>query len=66
MRKLIGKCEEKRTQIDDISIRQSCASDMRWVPTTLQRAAALTKRDPKVRNEFRDFMTSPTVTLQEA
>lgn len=44
VRKLTGTCEDKRTQIDIISIRESCASDIRWVPTTLQRADALTKR----------------------
>lgn len=63
-RKLTGTCDGKRTQID-ISMRQSCASDMRWVHTTLQRADALTKRDPKLRNEFRSFMRDPVITLRE-
>lgn len=66
VRKLTGTCEDKRTQIDIISIRQSCASDIKWVPTTLQRADALTKRDTKLRNEFRDFMNNPVVVLREA
>lgn len=65
VRELTGPCEDKLTQIDIISVRQSCASDIRWVPTTLQRADVLTKRDPKLRNEFRDFMRFPTVTLRE-
>lgn len=66
VRTLTGPYEDKRTQIDIISIRQSSASDIKWVPTTLQRADALTKRDPQLRNEFRYFMGIPVVVLQEA
>lgn len=65
-RKPTGTCEDKRTQIDIVRIRQNCASGMIWAPTTLQRADALTKRDPKLRNEFRAFIHNSVVTLKEA
>ena len=65
VRKLSTQFQERRTQIDVTAIRETCARTIRWVPTTVQRADGLTKRDPKLRNELRMFVESPTVELIE-
>ena len=56
---------EKRVELDVAGLRATCGN-LRWVPTEKQHADALTKMNPKLRNEFRLWMGSPTVTLVES
>lgn len=56
---------EKRVEIDVASLRQTCRN-LRWVPTEKQHSDALTKMSSKLRDEFRRWMASPTVTLVES
>ena len=56
---------EKRVELDVAGLRATCRN-LRWVPTEKQHADALTKMNPKRRNEFRLWMGSPTVTLVES
>lgn len=56
---------EKRVELDVAGLRATCRN-LRWVPTEKQHADALTKMNPKLRNEFRLWMGSPTVTLVES
>ena len=57
--------QEKRVEIDVAALRQQCRN-LRWVPTEQQHADALTKRDRALRDRFREWMSSPTVTLVES
>ena len=59
VRKLSTQFQERRAQIDMTAIRETCARTIRWVPTTVQRADGLTKRDPKLRYELRMFVDLP-------
>ena len=52
-------------EIDVAALRQSCRL-LRWVPTEVQKADALTKRSRALRDDFRRWMAAPTVTLTES
>ena len=56
--------KEKRTLIDILSIRETLASDgLKWIPTRLQKADGLTKRDPNPRFELTVFMGESKFSL---
>ena len=56
---------EKRVEIDVAGLRESC-KNLRWVPTEMQHADAMTKMNSKLRDQFRRWMSSPKVTLVES
>ena len=56
---------EKRVEIDVAALRQSCRA-LRWVPTEQQKADALTKRSPALRDAFRRWAQDPVVALTDA
>ena len=56
---------EKRVEIDVAALRQSCRA-LRWVPTDQQKADALTKRSPALRDAFRRWAQDPMVALTDA
>ena len=56
---------EKRVELDVAGLRSSCRN-LRWVPTEKQHADALTKMHSKLRNDFRVWMQSPSVTLVDS
>eukprot|EP00435_Cladocopium_sp_Y103_P039387 s1919_g10.t1 len=56
---------EKRVEIDVAGLRESC-KNLRWVPTEMQHADALTKMNSKLRDQFRKWMSAPKVTLVES
>ena len=56
---------EKRVEIDVAALRQSCRA-LRRVPTDQQKADALTKRSPALRDSFRRWAQEPTVALTDA
>ena len=56
---------EKRVEIDVAGLRQTCRG-LRWVPTEMQWADALTKRCPRLRDGFRRWAMDPVVTLVES
>ena len=57
--------QEKRVEIDIAALRHQCRN-LRWVPTEVQHADALTKRSRPLRDSFRKWMGSPVVTLVES
>ncbi|CAE7442520.1 unnamed protein product [Symbiodinium natans] len=57
--------QEKRVEIDVAALRQTCKG-LRWVPTESQMADALTKRSKSLRDQFRQWMASPFVTLVDS
>jgi hypothetical protein len=56
---------EKRVEIDVAGLRSTCRN-LRWVPSELQHADAMTKMSTKLRDSFRQWMSAPTVTLAES
>lgn len=55
----------ERVEIDVAGLRQTCRG-LRWVPTEMQWADALTKRCPRLRDGFRRWAMDPVVTLVES
>ena len=59
-------CEEKRTMIDVMSIRQTIPKDgMKWVPTEYQMSDGLTKIDDHLRDKFAAWLRCPVVVLHD-
>ncbi|CAE7664233.1 GIP [Symbiodinium sp. CCMP2592] len=56
---------EKRVEIDVAALRQTCKA-LRWVPTEMMHADAMTKRSRALRDAFRLWMSDPTVTLVDS
>ncbi|CAE7242540.1 RE1 [Symbiodinium natans] len=63
--RLTTNFQEKRVEIDVAALRQ-CCKGLRWVPTESQIADALTKRSRTLRDQFRQWMASPFVTLVDS
>ncbi|CAE6936300.1 GIP [Symbiodinium sp. CCMP2592] len=63
--RLTTSFQEKRVEISIAALRQQCRN-LRWVPTEQQVADAMTKRSKALRDSFREWMASPTVTLVES
>ena len=62
--RLATSFQEKRVEIDTAAPRQTCRN-LRWVPTEFQLADVFIKRSSALRNAFRKWMASPTVSLVE-
>ncbi|CAE7400538.1 GIP [Symbiodinium sp. CCMP2456] len=63
--RLTTSFQEKRVEISIAALRQQCRN-LRWVPTEQQIADVMTKRNKALRDHFREWMASPTVTLIES
>ncbi|OLQ12591.1 Copia protein [Symbiodinium microadriaticum] len=63
--RLTTSFQEKRVEISIAALRQQCRN-LRWVPTEMQMADAMTKRSRVLRDQFREWMASPIVTLVES
>ncbi|CAE7201569.1 CCC1, partial [Symbiodinium sp. CCMP2592] len=56
---------EKRVEIDVAALRQTCQG-LRWVPTEQMHADCMTKRSRSLRDDFRQWMAQPMVTLVDS
>ena len=71
MVRLSSSLQEKRVQLDLVSIREACGGGMdgtstvRWVPSNHQASGGLTKRGPKLRENLARFCMDPPFSLEE-
>ena len=63
--RLTTSFQEKRVEISIAALRQQCRN-LRWVPTEQQMADCMTKRNRALRDQFREWMAEPSVTLVES
>ena len=71
LQRLSASLAEKRVILDLVAIRETCgggmesSSSVRWVPSDMQWADALTKRDKNLRDKFARFCEDPAFCLVE-
>ena len=72
LQRLSASLQEKRVLLDLVSIRETCGGNMessssvRWVPTHVQLADGLTKRDKQLRDRLAEFCARPRLSLTQA